>query len=42
AAAGSADYLLLADCFLVLNQVRGGPQIITDEEQLSKPVDERS
>ncbi|MEU4644473.1 hypothetical protein [Micromonospora sp. NPDC023814] len=27
------DYLLLADSFLVLDQLRGGPQVITDERE---------
>jgi hypothetical protein len=29
------DYLLLADSFLVLDQVRGGPQVITDEREVT-------
>ncbi|MCW3842325.1 hypothetical protein ONA70_19690 [Micromonospora yasonensis] len=29
------DYLLLADSFLVLDQVCGGPQVITDERELT-------
>jgi hypothetical protein len=29
------DYLLLADCFLVLDQVCGGPLIITDEREVA-------
>src|SRR5215475_9737283 len=30
-----ADYLLLADCFAVLDRVAGGPQVITDEREVS-------
>lgn len=30
---GRLDYLLLADSFLVLDQVHGGPQVITDERE---------
>jgi hypothetical protein len=29
------DYLLLADCFLVLDQISGGPLIITDEREVA-------
>ncbi|MEU0155221.1 hypothetical protein [Micromonospora fulviviridis] len=29
------DHLLLADSFLVLDQVRGGPQVVTDEREVS-------
>lgn len=29
------DYLVLADCFLVLGQVSGGPLIITDEREVT-------
>jgi hypothetical protein len=29
------DYLLLGDCFLVLNQISGGPLIITDEREVT-------
>lgn len=29
------DYLLLADSFLVLDDVRGGPQVITDEREVT-------
>jgi hypothetical protein len=32
---GRLDYLLLADSFLVLDQVRGGPQVITDEREVT-------
>ena len=32
---GRLDYLLLADCFLVLDQVRGGPRVITDEREVT-------
>ncbi len=32
---GRLDYLLLADSFLVLDQVRGGPQVITDEREVA-------
>jgi hypothetical protein len=32
---GRLDYLLLADSFLVLDQVRGGPQLITDEREVT-------
>ncbi|MGC4746080.1 hypothetical protein ACLQ28_10515 [Micromonospora sp. DT201] len=31
---GRLDYLLLADSFLVLDQVDGGPQVITDEREV--------
>ncbi|WP_433124337.1 hypothetical protein ACQPWW_19005 [Micromonospora sp. CA-240977] len=31
---GRLDYLLLADSFLVLDQVHGGPQVITDEREV--------
>jgi hypothetical protein len=31
---GWLDYLLLADCFLVLDQVCGGPRVITDEREV--------
>ena len=30
---GRLEYLLLADSFLVLDQVQGGPQVITDERE---------
>ncbi|SCF12766.1 protein phosphatase 2C domain-containing protein [Micromonospora chokoriensis] len=33
AARGSLDYLLLADCFLVLDAADGSPQVITDERE---------
>ncbi|MFI2647882.1 hypothetical protein [Micromonospora fulviviridis] len=29
------DHLVLADSFLVLDQVRGGPQVVTDEREVS-------
>jgi len=29
------DYLVLADCFLVLDQVSGGPLVITDEREVT-------
>ncbi|MEU4473243.1 hypothetical protein [Micromonospora sp. NPDC023888] len=32
---GRLDYLLLADSFLVLDQARGGPQVITDEREVT-------
>ncbi|NJP31577.1 hypothetical protein HCJ94_06135 [Micromonospora sp. HSS6-12] len=32
---GRLDYLLLADSFLVLDQVRGGPQVVTDEREVA-------
>ncbi|MGH9252658.1 MAG: hypothetical protein ACRD0W_24550 [Acidimicrobiales bacterium] len=32
---GRLDYLLLADSFLVLDQVGGGPQVITDEREVT-------
>ena len=32
---GRLDYLLLADSFLVLDQVDGGPQVITDEREVT-------
>jgi Protein phosphatase 2C len=32
---GRLDYLLLADSFLVLDQVCGGPQLITDEREVT-------
>jgi hypothetical protein len=32
---GWLDYLLLADCFLVLDQVSGGPLVITDEREVN-------
>jgi hypothetical protein len=32
---GRLDYLLLADSFLVLDQVCGGPQVITDEREVT-------
>ncbi len=32
---GRLDYLLLADSFLVLDRVRGGPQVITDEREVT-------
>ena len=32
---GRLDYLLLADSFLVLGQNRGGPQVITDEREVT-------
>ncbi|MGC4789597.1 hypothetical protein ACLQ22_17395 [Micromonospora sp. DT178] len=32
---GRLDHLLLADSFLVLDQVRGGPQVITDEREVT-------
>ena len=32
---GRLDYLLLADSFLVLDQVRGGPQVVTDEREVT-------
>jgi hypothetical protein len=32
---GQLDYLLLADSFLVLDQVRGGPQVLTDEREVT-------
>jgi hypothetical protein len=32
---GRLDYLLLADSFLVLDQVSGGPQVITDEREVT-------
>lgn len=32
---GRLDYLLLADSFLVLDQVRGGPRTITDEREVA-------
>ncbi|MFU8855059.1 hypothetical protein ACNAW0_29450 [Micromonospora sp. SL1-18] len=32
---GRLDYLLLADSFLVLDQVSGGPQVITDEREVA-------
>ena len=32
---GRLDYLLLADCFLLLDQVCGGPQVITDEREVT-------
>jgi hypothetical protein len=35
AQADRLDYLLLADSFLVLDQVRGGPQVITDEREVT-------
>jgi hypothetical protein len=31
---GRLDHLLLADSFLVLDQVRGGPQVVTDEREV--------
>jgi Protein phosphatase 2C len=35
ARAGRLDYLLLADSFLVLDQAHGGPQVITDEREVT-------
>jgi hypothetical protein len=35
AAAGQLEYLLLADCFVVLDQVSAGPLVITDEREVS-------
>ncbi|HTZ27827.1 MAG TPA: integrase [Streptosporangiaceae bacterium] len=35
ARAGRLDYLLLADSFFVLDQVHGGPQVITDEREVT-------
>ncbi|MFG2058426.1 hypothetical protein ACGFI9_30820 [Micromonospora sp. NPDC048930] len=32
---GRLDHLLLADSYLVLDQVRGGPQVITDEREVT-------
>ena len=32
---GRLDYLLLADSFLVLDQVHGGPQVVTDEREVT-------
>lgn len=32
---GRLDHLLLADSFLVLDQVRGGPRVITDEREVT-------
>jgi Protein phosphatase 2C len=32
---GRLDYLLLADCFLVLDQACGSPQVITDEREVA-------
>ncbi|MGC5288544.1 hypothetical protein [Micromonospora sp. DT231] len=32
---GRLDYLLLADSFLVLDQAHGGPQVITDEREVT-------
>jgi hypothetical protein len=32
---GRLDYLLLADSFLVLDQVCGGPQVLTDEREVA-------
>lgn len=32
---GRLDYLLLADSFLVLDRIRGGPQVITDEREIA-------
>jgi len=32
---GRLDYLLLADSFLVVDQVGGGPQVITDEREIT-------
>jgi hypothetical protein len=32
---GRLDYLLLADSFLVLDQVAGGPQVVTDEREVT-------
>ncbi|MER7333876.1 MULTISPECIES: hypothetical protein [unclassified Micromonospora] len=32
---GRLDYLLLADSFLLLDQARGGPQVITDEREVT-------
>jgi hypothetical protein len=32
---GRLDYLLLADSFLVLDQIHGGPQVITDEREVT-------
>jgi hypothetical protein len=32
---GRLDYLLLADSFLVLDQIRGGPQVVTDEREVT-------
>jgi hypothetical protein len=32
---GSLDYLLLADCFLILDHRRDGPQVITDEREVT-------
>jgi hypothetical protein len=32
---GRLDYLLLADSFLVLDQICGGPQVITDEREVT-------
>jgi hypothetical protein len=32
---GQLDYLLLADCFLVLDQLSGGPVVITDEREVT-------
>lgn len=31
----SLDYLVLADCYLVLDQVSGGPVVITDEREVT-------
>ncbi len=31
---GRLDYLLLADSFLLLDRVRGGPQVVTDEREV--------
>ncbi|MEU3184282.1 integrase [Streptomyces sp. NPDC006923] len=42
---GRLDHLLLADSFLLLDQVRGGPEVITDEREVaarrvcSEPLD---
>src|SRR5690349_3343546 len=32
---GRLDYLLLADSFLLLDRVRGGPQVLTDEREVT-------
>jgi hypothetical protein len=32
---GHLDYLLLADTFLVLDELRGGPRVITDEREVT-------
>ncbi|MFE9955419.1 hypothetical protein [Micromonospora sp. NPDC005299] len=32
---GRLDHLVLADSFLVLGQVRGGPQVVTDEREVT-------